>query len=288
VDREHVSRLAELLAAAEPAPLLAYAESLEEWAPDYAQILEQLAGLLERVALKQVLPDYSGDELHPADLLGALAGRIAAEDLQLYYQTAIVGRRDLPLAPDVRAGFRMTLLRMLAFRPAGAAAGGGGARAPVPPAAPADVSADPPARAVAATPATAAGADETGTHWAELLSTIELQGAARQLAANCVWLGRAGNLVRLALDPRSQVVRTRAQEDKLAQALSKHFGTELRVDIEMRELETESPARERERLEQERQAELRVAFAADPGVQSLQRRFGATIHPESVRPAKPG
>src|ERR1700683_4104270 len=118
VHREQVQRLVELLAAGDAAALLDYARAFDELSPDYAQLLDQLAALLERVALKQLVPGFEGDELHPADLLARLAAQIAAEDLQLYYQTAILGRRDLALAPDARTGFRMTLIRMLAFRPA--------------------------------------------------------------------------------------------------------------------------------------------------------------------------
>src|SRR6202163_320875 len=120
VGRDHVLRVVEQLAAGDAARLLEYAGSLDELSPDYAQLLDQLAALLERVALKQLLPGFEGDELHPAELLARLAAQIAAEDLQLYYQTAILGRRDLALAPDARTGFRMTLIRMLAFRPVSA------------------------------------------------------------------------------------------------------------------------------------------------------------------------
>jgi DNA polymerase-3 subunit gamma/tau len=120
ISRDHVVRIAELLAAANSTELLRCAQSLEEFAPDYAQVLDELAALLVRVGFKQALPDYEGDELYAPELLERLARSLTSEDVQLYYQTAIIGRRDLPLAPDPRSGFEMTLLRMLAFRPAGA------------------------------------------------------------------------------------------------------------------------------------------------------------------------
>ena len=136
IARDHVERLAELLGAMNVPELVKCARSLEEFAPDYAQVLEELAGLLVRVAMKQTVSDYEGDDLYAPELLERLAKTLSPEDLQLFYQTAIIGRRDLALAPDPRTGFEMTLLRMIAFRPANdagfpqpPASGAGGASA---------------------------------------------------------------------------------------------------------------------------------------------------------------
>ena len=118
ISRDHVERLAELLASLNVPELMKCASSLEEFAPDYAQVLDELAGLLVRVAMKQTVSDFEGDDLYAPELLERLAKALAPEDIQLFYQTAITGRRDLGLAPDPRTGFEMTLLRMIAFRPA--------------------------------------------------------------------------------------------------------------------------------------------------------------------------
>lgn len=118
ISRDHVERLAELLATMNVPELMKCSRSLEEFAPDYAQVLDELAGLLVRVALKQTVSDFEGDDLYAPELLERLAKALAPEDIQLFYQTAITGRRDLALAPDPRTGFEMTLLRMIAFRPA--------------------------------------------------------------------------------------------------------------------------------------------------------------------------
>ncbi len=119
ISRDHVVRILELLAAADTAALVRCAHSLEEFAPDYAQVLDELAALLVRIGLKQALSDYEGDELYAPELLERLARCPRPEDVQLFYQTAIMGKRDLGLAPEPRTGFEMTLLRMIAFRPAG-------------------------------------------------------------------------------------------------------------------------------------------------------------------------
>ncbi len=120
--RDEVARLAEVLARGEGAELLRCAQALAEFSPDYGQLLDELASLLVRVGLRQAVPGYQGDELYASELLERLGGALTPEDVQLFYQTAITGRRDLPLAPEPRSGFEMTLLRMLAFRPAGPSA----------------------------------------------------------------------------------------------------------------------------------------------------------------------
>ena len=118
IARDHVVKLAEHLATGDPAALVRYAQSLEQWAPDYAQVLDELASLLVRVSIKQTVPDFEGDDIYSPELLEKLAKALSPEDVQLYYQTAIIGRRDLVLVSEPRVGFEMTLLRMLAFRPA--------------------------------------------------------------------------------------------------------------------------------------------------------------------------
>jgi DNA polymerase-3 subunit gamma/tau len=284
VQRDLVVRVAQLLAAGDAAALLAYVHSLEEWAPDYGQLLDELAALLERVALRQIVPGYAGDELHPAEMLMPLAEQLGPEDTQLYYQIAIIGRRDLGLAPDPHTGFRMTMLRMLAFRPGGAAAAGSREPARSVRSEPPPVAAAPAATAGAAA-APAASPDAAG--WAQLLAGLELQGAARQLASHCILLRRDGALIHLALDPRSAHVRTRAQEEKLAAALSRHYGEPVRVAIEVREPLAETPAQAVERAVQQQASAALAALEADPTVRALRERFDATIVSESVRPGKP-
>ena len=97
---------------------------LDRDAPDYDRALVELAALLQRIAIVQIVPDAAQeDEEFDAATLSRLGAAMSAEDVQLYYQIALAGRRDLALAPEPRLGFEMTLLRMLAFRPETAAAG---------------------------------------------------------------------------------------------------------------------------------------------------------------------
>jgi DNA polymerase-3 subunit gamma/tau len=285
VGRDQVVQLARLLAAGDARGLIDHAHGLDERGSDPAQLLEQLAALLERVALKQLVPDFDGDELHPVELLAQLAAALPAEDVQLFYQTAILGRRDLALAPDAKTGLRMTLIRMLAFRPA--AAGAAGAGMPIPArAGAATVSATPAASAPGPVPAPA-GTISEAAHWPTILAALDLQGAPRQLAANCTLLSREGTTVRLALDPRSASIRTRASEDKLSQALARHFGDAVRLEIEVRDGVAETPARSSERAQAERRAQARMAFEADATVGTLKECFGASVLADTIRPVEP-
>jgi DNA polymerase-3 subunit gamma/tau len=295
ISRDHVVRIVELLAAADTAALVRCAHSLEEFAPDYAQVLDELAALLVRVGLKQALSDYEGDELYTPELLEPLARALSPEDVQLFYQTAIIGRRDLGLAPEPRTGFEMTLLRMIAFRPAGESSGSRPSAADRAPRAATSAAAASAAAAsgapgtggapVASSAADAVGATDSGP-WATIVNALELSGAARQLASHCVFVGRQGAVVRLALDARNQPVRTPAQEEKLAQALSRYYGEPVRLEFQVGGALAETPALLAQRLSEQELAAARRAFEADPGVQGLRERFGATVLPDSVRPVK--
>ena len=300
VDRKQVAQLARLLAQLDPAALLAFVSSLDEWAPDYGAVLDALATLLVRVALKQTMPAYEGDELHPAELLAELAGQLAPEDVQLFYQTAILGRRDLAWAPDPRTGFEMTVLRMLAFRPNGSSEGSStapvasSARAAAVPSrggasAGAAASTGPaggavPSRAVANGSPQGAAPGVDPARWAETLAALEVGGAARQLAANCVFSSRTGNLVRLTLDPSHQLLRTTALIDKLAQALSRHLGETMRIEVELGSAPVDSPARAEQRAVEEGLDAARRSLEDDAAVRGFKEKFGATLNPDSVKP----
>ena len=303
ISRDHVLRIAQLLAEADGAALVSCARSLEEFAPDYAQVLDELAALLVRVGLRQAVSDYEGDELYAPELLERLARALSPEDVQLFYQTAIIGRRDLPLAPDPRTGFEMTLLRMIAFRPAGewltsrpgaadpaARAGGSITAAGASPGSAASAAAAGGTSGAAGAAGRGEGAGTTGSSggdsWTAIVNALELSGAARQLASHCVLVGRQGPVVRLALDARNQPVRTPAQEEKLAQALSRYFGEPVRLEFQVLSAGAETPALLARRVSEQELAAARRAFDAEPGVQGLRERFGATVLPDTVRPVK--
>ena len=117
VDRTQVAAMLDALAEGDGQRLLQVVAALAEFSPDWSGVLEALADALHRIQVQQLVPGaIAADGLD----LGGFAARVRPEVVQLWYQMALNGRRDLPLAPSPRAGFEMAVLRMLAFRPAAA------------------------------------------------------------------------------------------------------------------------------------------------------------------------
>jgi DNA polymerase III subunit gamma/tau len=311
IDRGHVGRLIDALARADGSALLAEVRELDRDAPDYDRALVELAAFLQRIAIVQIVPEVAlQDEEFDADSLTRLAQAISPEDVQLYYQIALGGRRDLAMAPEPRLGFEMTLLRMLAFRPDAAAAHGntnGRTAAASPTRAPAPSAGAVAGAAVAG--ATAAGAAATGapvvavpdavapngsnirltsidaSNWTAVVEAANLSGMVRQFALNCVPATFEHGVLALRLDQATADRRTRPIEDKLLQGLSKYLGREIRVTFDTAQSALATPARQRLLQEQDKVIRAAAAFEADPAVKGLRERFGADVDAASVKPA---
>ncbi len=312
IDRGHVGRLIEALARGDGSLLLNEVKELDRDAPDYDRALIELAAFLQRIAIVQIVPEAAlQDEEFDADSLTRLAQAISPEDVQLYYQIALDGRRDLGMAPDPRMGFEMTLLRMLAFRPdAGMIQGNANGRTAITGSAAATRSS---ASAIAAPAAimpggalsagtpdsatpdavTTAAPDASGarlssidaSNWPAVVDAANLSGMVRQFALNCVPATFQDNLLVLKLDQATADRRTRPIEDKLALGLSKYLGRDIRMTFETTQSALDTPARQRLLQEQDRVLRAAAAFEADPTVKGLRERFGADVDAASVKPS---
>jgi DNA polymerase-3 subunit gamma/tau len=130
LDQSYLIRVLDALAARDGAGLLAVADDMAARSLSYNAALQDLGTVLHRIALAQTVPAAVPDDVPEREDILRLAGLFDAEEIQLFYQIAVHGRNDLSLAPDEYAGFTMTLLRMLAFRPG---MGGADGAAGVPP-----------------------------------------------------------------------------------------------------------------------------------------------------------
>jgi len=291
IDRQHVSRLLRLLADDDAKGIIDAIREIDEQFPDYSRLLDDLARDLQRIAVFQVVGTCDSDDDIGEQEYAALAEALPAADVQLFYQIAVMGRRDLHLAPDPRSGAEMTFLRMLAFRPTSvesAVPSGGAAN-----------TADKPHKSRQRKPArakpAAAGNSQPQTwqdpDWSQLVAKLGLAGAVRLLASNCAFLRREGDTVHLGLDPRSESLLTKQRKDALATSLSRHFGERLDVKIAVEAAvgaETpETPVQEESRMADERMEAERQKLEADPNVQAMKDIFGAEIKTGSIQLINP-
>jgi len=294
IDRAHVSGIVRLLAAGDAPGLLGKIAKIDEQFPDYARLLEELAALLQRIAVFQVVGASVVDDESDENELAEFAAEISAEDVQLFYQIALIGRRDFYLAPDPRSGAEMTLLRMLAFQPGGAvgqSTGGKQRRRETPVPGPTQSK----SAATVATQSKAAGAAATAQpaatavawedpDWSGLIDKLDIGGAGKLMAGNCVFVRRRENVLHLCLDGKSETLLTKSTQTALTTALCTYFGESLRVDIAIGATDSATPMQEEARREDEKYAAARESIEADPMVKGLKDMFGAEIKADSIEP----
>jgi DNA polymerase-3 subunit gamma/tau len=283
IERGQVSGLLRALTAADAAAVLRVIEQFAQQAPDYQGLLAELLSTLQQIAIAQSVPQAVDENLEDREAILELAQQMPAEDVQLYYQIGLIGRRDLPLSPDQRGGLEMILLRMLAFRPVDSRS--------------AEVAASPPAPASAATgggsvvtapkrapqPLSSAHA-AAGDDWRSLVERMQLKGVLRELAMNCAVKQRDDSRWVLVLDTSHQQLLSKVRQQRLQEAVSEYVQKQVQLDIEMAGGSVDTPA-----LQQRAEAEMRQATAidnieSDPNVQAIQKAFDATLHTDSIRP----
>jgi len=297
VDQRQVMSLLDALARADGAALIACIDETVAFAPDFGAVLDELAVVLHRVQLQQLLP---GVRVEDEAGVATLADSLSPELVQLWYQMALTGRRDLPLAPSARVGFEMALLRMLAFRPVDGAgqpeassprpaAASAPARAPSAAPARADVARQPvPTVAQASRPAPQTGAGveplRSADSWLGLLSGLGLSGPVKQLAANVVYLGFDGSMLSLGLDPAKDYLCNDDLVRQLQQIVAQATDAGVKLRIERSRSGGDTLVERERRQADSRQQQAEAAFLSDPNVQQLMQGGEAVLVPGSIRP----
>ena len=305
LDQTYLIRILDALADANGPALMAITDEIAARSLSYGAALQDLTGLLHRVALTQIVNAAANDDDTAAATdnaqLQRMAARFTPEEVQLYYQIAAHGRRDLGLAPDETTGFSMTLLRMLAFRPEEA-----GSAAPAPPPSfvkpvleradaafapqPTPASAlsvrEPQSRSVAAAPIEN-GVAETSPlftdDWLAVVAQLKLTGLTRELVQQAELVEHDHQAIKLRVPIKTLL--NGGTLDKLKAALAEHFGRPIAVTVEVGAVQGATAAAVRQGERAERQADAEAAIRADPFVQALVKDFGASIVPGSIKPA---
>ncbi len=253
IDQTHLLRLLEAVAADDARAVLSVADEMQARSLSFDAALADLASLLLRMAMAQTVPDALGEDLPERAAIVDLAARVDAESVQLYYEIALQGREDLPLAPDEHAGFVMTLLRMLAFRPEGAS------------------------RDRIILEKTKASTPSADKSWPELAQQLAVTGAARELARNAELRRREGSLFELAVPKEKAYLADRNYQDKLKAALEQHLGSGVTVKVAVGEASGASAAAIESGEREAQRAEAARAVRADGFVQDLVDLFDGKV-----------
>lgn len=314
IESHHVDAILLALAGNDGSALIDTVANMSERPVNYLSALDELLTVLHNVSLFQILPEAAAAKQADSRLVRELASVLGKEDVQLYYQIGLLGKRDLPLAPDPASGFEMTLLRMLTFSPEGepglggdaaesqakksvSSSGGqniGVAREVQPKNSASSNATTPMRRAVAQSGATDKG--HLGTPslsdpavWATFVEDSAFTGVTRELAMNlCPESYDSKNQVlTLSLMPGLASMRSPSRQKSLEKKLEAFYGSSVRVEIaEDGKVSGETPAMVQVRREQEEKDQAFKALMDDPAVQGLVSAFDATAVPESVTPGK--
>ena len=304
LDQTYLFSMLQHLVNGDAKALLAEIAGLGERSVSFELTLKDLAGVLARVALVQ---SAGVDAVEGADAarIAEIAAQLSSDDVQLFYQIALLGRRDLALAPDEQLGFTMTLLRMLAFmeKPKEKSKeklkemdGGGkaainyfdsvSARKPIS----AGVSESmpckgAPSKAFEAAPVVIVAATPFAGDWLAYVASQNMSGMAGMLARQCAFKSFDGGLLELSLPDQHKHLAEKPYQDKLKVALAPQFGANVRLNIKIGGLAGVSLAATEDRVRSQQQAAAEAAIDADPFIKNLQQDFGAEINRAGIRPS---
>jgi DNA polymerase-3 subunit gamma/tau len=282
IDQSYLLRLLESLAGGDAKEMIRIADEMQARSLSFDAALADLASLLLRVAMAQSVPDALDETLPERAGVVALGAELDPELVQLCYQIALQGREDLPLAPDEHAGFVMTLLRMLAFKPdssAGKAAVSHQSPAR-PGATPGVKTAAQPVQRVASRPASIS---LTQGEWPELVGQLAVTGAARELARNAELRGRPDGIFDLVVPKSKAYLAERSYQEKLKAALEAHSGAPVTVKVSVGEIAGATAAAIEAGDRDARKAEAEKAVQADGFVKDLVNLFDGKIVDSTIR-----
>lgn len=323
IDKSYLVEILHALQANNGAALIEKAQSMQMRNISFEAALNDLANILHQIAIAQTVPDSLANDLPERAVLIDLAQKLSPETLQLYYQIALLGRRDIGLAPDEYAGFTMSLLRMLAFSPTEKVsattpvinklqlAAGSAALAAVAPNSHIKVEIQEISTKTAITPTTSkqellkestvlqsdmpsqsSGEQSTNVQtfngdWRGLVEQNLKLGLARALAQNCEMVSFDDNSITLRVAESNKHLVSASYQEKLSSAINQHFGKKIKLHVDINgEANTEmiTPAKQTAVEKSTIQSSAEAAIMNDGFVQSLMNDFGATIIPNSIKP----
>jgi len=287
--------------------LIAQANELSIQGRDFTQIINDLLGLFQRIATLQLVPDLEQSDAQDIERLRTFGQQLSPELVQLFYQIALHGKRDLPYAADPKSGFEMTLLRMLSFQPAGTPVIS--TSPTVKPVdkqpdstnpAPQKVIVDAPTKAskvpeakiadpIVETPSNPAEAQPINRdNWLSIINGLKLTALARQLADNSAFISFDQNKVTLSLAPELAHLASQKPQERLEAVLSKHLGQPVKLVFQEGVDHTSTSTLATERAEQATadQARAKASIHNDPAIDAMKEAFDARVIESTIKPIK--
>ena len=278
--------LIQALIDADPESLLSTIESIALQNPDFDALLAELLSLLQKIAIIQVLPANSSNPIKDNSILVDFANAMNKEDTQLYYQIGMMGRKDIYFAPDVKSGFEMVMIRMLAFRPN---TGNGPKFSKLKPKTSTEVvaknSVKPILKQEAKENKTSIKKITSDNEWEKIIEQMELTGLVKELAENCVLKTHDNNRITLSLAPTQEhLMLNQNQKDRFEQTIQARFRKDVKLVILVEDSTNETPFETNARLKKEKQKAAENSLKNDPTVKSLMDTFDASIDQDSIQP----
>jgi len=259
VDETYLFRLLEALAGGDGPAMAAIAEEMQARTLSFDTALQDLASLLLRITVAQTVPAALEKDMPERERIEALANAVDPETVQLCYQIALQGREDLPLAPDEHAGFLMTLLRMLVFRPDGLK------------------SVERKEIKEKSQPAPFDG------NWASLVQRLPLSGGAKELGRNSELKGQNNGVFELVVQKAMAHLAGDSFKDKLQAVLTAHFGKSTKVQVTLGETRGGTAAALESAEKGARRAEAVRAVQGDNFVQELVNLFDGRVVDSTIQ-----
>ncbi len=266
VDETYLLRLLEAVAAGDGPTLASIADEMQARSLAFGGALQDLASLLLRITLAQTVPSALEQDLPERDRILALARALDAELVQLCYQIVLQGREDLPLAPDEHAGFLMTLLRMLVFRPESSLLN---EEKPNPGAIKQDLKTE--------------NAKPFDGRWPALVQQLTLSGGPKELARNSELRSHDNGVFDLVVQKTMGHLAGESYREKLQAVLTAHLGSPVKVRVSAGEVRgaTASALDAADRGARREQATR--AVKGDSFVQDLVNLFDGKVVDSTIR-----
>jgi DNA polymerase-3 subunit gamma/tau len=323
VDRGRVLELIARVVQGDAAEILSCVEGIAEHAPDYGATLEEIISLLHQLTLAQMVPASLSGDTSEENTLRELAASLSLDETQLFYQFAIAGRRDLPVAPDPRIALEMTLLRMIAFRPAevptSTNSSDGSLSGDLPPRKKPDPPAPPVVNSAAKQPAAAeqkaavleqasavieqisAAGDRpsapsavqvpedvmvdlpTTGSWPAFFDQLGLVGITQSVALHCELVAVRERRLEFVLDSNNASLFQERQVAALEMAFNQLLTLPVEVSVTVGQVGDATPFQLRQLQAAERQREAELALEQDPQLTALLVEFDGTVVDGSIR-----